>query len=51
MRVAQARFEEARAAFEELRESIEVLGDKKLLAGIKASEKDYLAGRFRDKQL
>lgn len=48
LRETRKRFEDAKAAFESLQETIEVLADKKLVAGIRASERDYHAGRFHD---
>ena len=40
------RFEEAIAAFGSLQETLEVLADKKLVAGLRTSERDYRSGRF-----
>ena len=48
LRLAQKRFEEAQEAFETLKETIEVLSDKKLLKGIRTSQMDFKAGRFRN---
>ena len=48
LKLAQKRFEEAAEAFEALKETIEILSDKKLLSGIKLSERDFKAGRFHN---
>ncbi|MBU1197622.1 hypothetical protein KJ765_03860 [Candidatus Micrarchaeota archaeon] len=46
LNAAKKSFEEARDAFESLQETLEVLADKKLLKGIRSSEKDFSDGRF-----
>lgn len=46
LNVVRKSFEEAKEAFESLQETLEILADKKLLRGIRSSERDYKAGRF-----
>jgi hypothetical protein len=48
LKLASKRFEEAKEAFEELKETLEVIADKKLIAGISASEADYRTGKFHN---